>query len=484
MVKRAEAIKSGSTAYKGVRGWLERAEEIGELKVLEGADWNLEIGTLTALASKGRADSPALLFDKIKDYPAGYRVLVGFFESLKRSAITTNLPVDISREEFIQSWRDRLANRPLIPPVTVNSGPIMENVFEGKDIDMLKFPAPFWHEQDGGRYIGTGHVIITRDPEEGWVNMGTYRTMVHNRDELAIWMSPGKHGRIHRQKHFDQGKPCPVVACFGIDPLLHMIASRPEPFGQCELDYVGGIKGEPIEVIQGKYTGLPIPAHAEIAIEGEILHNESKVEGPFGEWTGYYASGERVEPVVKVKRLYHRNDPILTGSPPFRPTGRSDQCNDLLRAAYIRDQVEKAGVPDVKEVASYYGRFLTAISIRQRYPGHARQAGLMASQVHGGAYLGRITVVVDDDIDASDINDVLWAVCTRADPVQAVEILRRCWSGPLDPAIPKDKKGVSSRMVIDACRPYEWMKDFAPTIEIPKEQREAAMKKWKMELFN
>ena len=162
--------------YKDLREWIQQVDEMGELKVLEGVDWNLEIGTLTVLASKGKAGSPALLFDRIKGYPQGYRVLVGLFESLRRSALTTNLPTDISREGFIKSWRERLSHRPLIPPVTVKSGPILENVYEGKDIDMWKFPVPFWHEQDGGRYIGTADIIITRDPEGGsrWEPTGSW----------------------------------------------------------------------------------------------------------------------------------------------------------------------------------------------------------------------------------------------------------------------------------------------------------------------
>ena len=471
-------------SYKDVREWIQKVDEMGELKVVEGADWNLEIGALSVLASKHKEGSPALLFDRIKDYPPGYRILVGFFETLRRSALTTNLPTDITREAFTQAWRERLAKRPSIPPVTVTSGPILENVYGGKDVDLLKFPVPFWHKRDGGRYIGTGHIVITRDPEDGWVNVGCYRAMVHDRDTLGISISPGKHGRMHRTKYFDMGKPCPVVACFGVDPLLHMIASRPEPLGQSELDSVGGIKGEPVEVIRGEYTGLPIPAYAEIAVEAEILPDQSKEEGPFSEWTGYYASGEKLEPLVKVHRLYHRNDPIITASPEYRPTARAEQCYELLRAAYIRDQVERAGVPDVKAVASYFRHFLTVISIRQRYPGHARQAALVACQCHGGAYLGRYVVVVDDDIDAYDLNDVLWAMCSRADPVQAVEIIRRCWSGPLDPAIQKEKKGLSSRMIIDACRPFEWMKDFPPAAEIPLEYQQALMTKWKKELFS
>ena len=470
--------------YKDVREWIEQVERMGELKVIEGADWNLEIGALSVLASKHKENSPALLFDRIKDYPQGYRILVGFFESLKRSALTTNLPLDISRDGFIQAWSERLAKPESIPPVTVAGGPVLENVFSGDDIDLFKFPVPFWHEQDGGRYIGTGHVVITRDPDEDWVNVGCYRVMVHDRNTMGMNISPGKHGRMHRQKYFDRGQPCPVVACFGVDPLLHMIATRPEPYGRSEFDAVGGIKGEPVEVIRGEYTGLPIPAYAEIAIEGEFLPDQGKEEGPFSEWTGYYASGEKLEPLIKVHRLYHRNDPIITASPEYRPTARAEHCYELLRAAYIRDQVEKAGVPDVKAVASYFRRFLTVLSIRQRYPGHSRQAALVASQCQGGAYLGRYVVVVDDDIDAYDINDVLWAMCSRADPVDSMEILRRCWSGPLDPIIPREQKGFSSRMIIDACRPFEWRDKFPPAAHISPERRQAVMMKWKKELFS
>jgi 4-hydroxy-3-polyprenylbenzoate decarboxylase len=470
--------------YKDLREWLEIVGEIGELRILEGADWNLEIGTLTVLVSKGKAESPALLFDRVKDHPKGYRVLVGLFESLRRSALTCNLPLDLDRSGFIQAWRERLMKSTVIPPVIVSSGPILENVYEGNDIDMWKFPSPFWHEGDGGRYIGTGDIVITRDPEEGWINMGAYRVMVHDRDRIAIWMSPGKHGCMHRTKYFAQGKPCPVVVCFGQDPLLHMIASRPIPAGQSELDYVGGIKGEAVEVIRGEITGLPIPANAEIAVEAEILPDEGRLEGPFGEYTGYYASGGRIDPVVKVRRLYHRNNPILTGAPPFRPTGRSDEPYELIRSAYIQDQLEKAGVPDVKDVANYYGPFFTVVSIRQRYPGHARQAGLVASQCRGGVYMNRFVVVVDDDIDVSSINDVLWAMCTRVDPVRSLEIIRRAWSGSLDPAIPKDQTGFSSRLIIDACRPFEWIEQFPPAIEVSQHLKEAAIKKWKTQLFS
>jgi UbiD family decarboxylase len=464
-------------SYTDLREWIDQVDKLGELSRIDGADWDLEIGALTEVAARGR-DSSAILFDRIKDYPAGRRVLVGMIESLKRAALTTNLPTDITRDGFIAAWKQRLNNPTLIPPRFVERGPVMENVFTGNNIDVLSLPVPRWHDRDGGRYIGTAHVVITQDPDEGWINMGVYRVMVHDRDRLALYISPGKHARIHRQKNFDRGKPMKVVIAFGEDPLLFLLASRALPWGSQELDYAGGIKGAPIDVIRGEFTGLPIPAAAEIAIEGEVDANEMKEEGPFGEWTGYYASGERKEPVLKIQSFMHRNDPIITGAPPFRPQEGADNCPALLRAAFIMDSLDKAGVPDVRDVGCHQNRFFTAVAIKQRYPGHAKQAATIASQCQTGAYLSRYTIVVDDDIDVSDINDVLWAICTRVDPEKSIDIVRRCWSGPLDPIIPRAEKGFSSRALIDACRPFEWIKDFPPVSGASRELKEKVLEKY------
>jgi 4-hydroxy-3-polyprenylbenzoate decarboxylase len=464
-------------SYRDLRDWLEKVEALGELAHIDGADWNLEIGAITEMAGRGLTSS-ALLFDKIKDYPTGYRILVGMIESLKRASLTTNLPVNMTRDEFIAAWKQRINTPSLIPPEKVSDGPVMENVFTGKEINLLTFPVPKYNDLDGGRYIGTGHVVITRDPDEGWINMGVYRVMVQDHDKLTVYMSPGKHGRIQRQKAFEKGQPLKVVISFGHDPLLFLLATRYIPWGVQELDYAGGVKGRPIEVIDGEFTGLPIPAQSEIAVEGEIMPYEMVGEGPFGEWTGYYASGERKEPLMRVKTLMHRNDPIITASPVFRPLPGANGCLELIRAAFIWDSLEKAGVPDVRGVGCYQVRFFTAISIKQRYPGHAKQAALIASQCQAGAYLGRYVVVVDDDIDVSDINDVLWAMCTRVDPEKSIDILRRCWSGPLDPIIPKAEKGFNSRAIIDACRPFEWLSAFPPVSGASKELKEKILTKY------
>ena len=472
--------------YRDLRDWIRKVEELGELKTLKKCDWNLEIGAITELVAH-RDDGPAVLFDEIKDYPKGYRVLSNSLSSRKRLALTLDLPVGETKMDFVRTWRERYKKIKPIPPKFVKKSPLFENVYKDKDVDLLKFPTPKWHDLDGGRYIGTGSIDITRDPDEGWVNWGTYRVMIHDKDSVGFYISPGKHGRIQREKYIGSGKPCKIAMSFGHDPLVFLAGSIEVPYAVPEYEFIGGVRGEPMELIEGEYSGLPIPASAEIVVEGDVVFDQTKVEGPFGEWTGYYGSAERPEPFVRIKRLYHRNDPIILGSPPGRPPVELGWYRSYLRSALIWDEMEKAGVPDVKGVwlmVSGGSRLVIVVSIKQRYPGHAKQAAVVASQCHAGAYLGRYVIVVDDDIDPSNTDDVIWAMSSRSDPDTDIDIIRRCWSGPLDPIIQPGKKGFNSRAIIDACRPFEWMKDFPPVAESSKEVLDATAKKWGKVLFS
>lgn len=469
---------------RDLREWMNQVEDLGQLESIQGADWNLEIGGLTELICKRLKPPPSLLFGAIADYPPGHRVLVNMLDSVERLALTTGLDPRITPVEFIQRWRQKIGNIIPVPPREVKSGPILENVRTGSGVNVLEFPAPKWHEMDGGRYLGTAHMVITRDPDEGWINAGTYRVMVQNENTVSVYISPGKQGRIHRQKYFDRKEPCPVAIVLGQDPLLFVAASTDVPYGMSEYEYAGGVRGEPIPVVRGPLTGLPIPAHAEIALEGEMFPGDVMSEGPFGEWTGYYASSRRSEPVVRVRSVMFRNDPVLCGAPPMRPSVGQGFYRSLERSALIWNALEAAGVPDVTAVYSHpaAGRFLTIVAIRQRYPGHAKQAALVASQCRAGAYLGRYVIVVDEDVDIYDTEEVLWALCTRGDPERSIDILHRCWSGPLDPAVPKDRKGFNSRAILDGTRPFEWRDEFPPVSGISITLSEKLEKKWESRL--
>jgi 4-hydroxy-3-polyprenylbenzoate decarboxylase len=285
-------------------------------------------------------------------------------------------------------------------------------------------------------------------------------------------MSPGKHGRILMSKYHDRGKPCPVAVVVGIHPVLVMLSGLEIPYGKSELAAAGGIFGEPMEVLRMPKTGLPVPANAEIAFEGFIHPNDMLQEGPLGEWTGYYAGGRKKEPAIRIETFMHRNDPILLGAIPGIPPDDDSFYRGTYRAGAVWNQLEAAGVPEVKGVwahAAGGSRLWLTVAIKQQYAGHAKQAGLIASQCHAGAYANRFVVVVDDDIDPADMDKVVWAMCTRFDPREGLETLRGCWSTILDPMVYGSDDPRNARVVIDACRPFKRRDTFPVVVRASKE---------------
>lgn len=479
-VAETDAPVAANRVPRDVREWLARANAMGELRVLEGVDWEQSIGKITEMLHHEEG-APAVLFDRIPGYPAGYRMLVNTLSARNRLAMTIGLDENISPLGLVDAWEDWLTNAKPTPVTYVDSGPITENVLTGDDVDLFAFPTPQWHPEDGGRYIGTAVAVGTRDPDSGWVNFGTYRSMIHDRNHAGLYISPGKHGRAHQEAWFARGEPMPCVMLVGLSPLHFLAAALEIPDGVNELEWIGGITGEPVECIRGQVTGLPIPASAEVALEGYVLPNETRLEGPFGEWTGYYASKEQEQPVFRVEAVYHRNNPILLGCPPQKPPYEGQHFQQYGRSANLRREVRAAGVPGVVAAWTHSVggcRLFNVISIKQRYAGHAIQAAMVASQCRQGAYLGRIVVVVDDDIDVTDLNEVIWAICTRHDPERDVQILRRTTSGNLDPAIEPGKKGFNSRLIIDATRPWEWRDKFPQAIGPNPEEKRAVRDAW------
>lgn len=237
-----------------LRKFIGQLQESRQLKTVENADWDLEIGTITELFDE--RSGLALLFDQIKGYPRGFRVATNLTATPKRQAIAFGLPDDLPPPEVVRLIKQRLSSLQTIPPVVVEEAPVLENVQEGTEIDMLKFPVPKWHEYDGGRYIGTADMVITRDPKDGWVNMGTYRIQLHDHQTLGWYTSPGQHASLMREAYWAQGKACPVAVVFGAHPLVWMPSFLTHPWGCSELDVVGGLFGHPLEVIKGKYTRL------------------------------------------------------------------------------------------------------------------------------------------------------------------------------------------------------------------------------------
>jgi 4-hydroxy-3-polyprenylbenzoate decarboxylase len=457
-------------AYDDLREWLARAELLGEVRQVKGASWQEDIG-LAAEAILREENGPCVVFDEVPGSPKGFRVLLNMFAGVRRN-MTLGFPDHLSKWELSDAFREAyLKEQKPIPHEIVEDGPIFENVITGDDVDVTKFPSPVWHELDGGRYIGTGTYSVTRDPEENWLNAGAYRAMVHDKKTVGMLMAAGHHATIHFEKYVKRGEPMPVVMVLGGDPLCFFYGGLEAPYGVFEIDVVGGLRGRAMKMVKGKITGLPFPAGAEVVLEGYVTPDKRVVEGPFGEWTGHYAGGAKPCTVLDVKAIYHRNDPIMLGVPPMG--GGPDEMaryRAVMRSATIKQNIANAGVPGVSQVWCHEiggARMFHGIAIKQRYPGHAVQAGHIAAQCGASAYASKYIVVVDDDVDVTNLDHLLWAMLTRTDPKESIQFIEGSWDSPADPRLSPEKRArgdmTHSVAIIDACRPWAWRDKFPPT---------------------
>jgi 4-hydroxy-3-polyprenylbenzoate decarboxylase len=470
--------------YKDLRDYIALVDAIGALRRIDGADPHFEIGGITEFAA-GSAEQPALLFDNIKGFPKGFRVFSNATTSSQRAALALGLDPNLRPIEALRAWKKRRSELKMLSPAEVRDAPFMKNIQLGKDVDLRRFPVPTWHKKDGGPYIGSGSLVVTGDPGSDWVNASIYRVQVHSANRVTVQFDhPGRHGAIIAKRYWDQGKPCPVAIVNGQDPALFIAGFEYLPEGVSEYDFAGAIKGEPVEIVRGPNTCLPIPAHAEIILEGQLLPpgEVTLPEGPFGEFTGYYAADTRPAPVMEVAAVYYRDDPILFGSPPLKPP--RFHFGLPFRAAGIWANLEAAGVTDIVGAWQHVSQLMTVIALKQRYAGHAKRAALIAG---ANSYMGRIVVVVDEDVDPSNLADVMWAVTTRCEPSEAVDIVRNAWSSPLDPRIPPEAraKGATShsKMLIDACKPFAWKDAYPPCSGLTPDETAAIADKWKHALY-
>ena len=468
-----------------LRTYIEDIEKLGELRHVRGAHWDLELGAIAELSYR-TPQSPALLFDELEGYDAGMRVLTGSTASSHRLGRTLRLGADLDDKGLV----DALRGKPSAWEIgaqehqarVVDDAPFMQNEATGDEIDLLRFPVPRWHKEDGGRFVGTGCFVVTSDPDSGAVNGGCYRMQVQDEGRsTTISAVPGKHGALNIDRWFAKEGRAPVIVSFGHDPLLLVLGGTEVPAGISEIDYAGAVLGEPVPVVLGPETNLPIPAAAEIVIEGWLTPEDTRVEGPFGEWTGYYAGSPRPMPNLQIARMWWRNDPIQLGAPPGKPPHDYSYMRTVFKSALIEDQMVSLGVPGIRSAWAHEaggGRLFIAVSIEQQYAGHARQVGHLATTVPAAAYMNRYVVVVDEDVDASSLDEVVWAMSTRSDPGQDIEVLRRGWASKLDPMLVPDAPSHNSRAVIDACIPWERRTTFAKVAQSDPEHLAEVAAKW------
>jgi len=438
------------------------------------------MGTLAEIVYRQEAP-PAILFEDIPGYPKGFRAMSGATNSARRLAIILGFQPPSHPLDVVRAYRDRMKTHRPIPPKVVTKGAVLENVIKTK-IDVLKFPAPLLHEHDGGRYLGTRR---PRDHARSRARLGQLRHVPLDGAGAGQGRPLDLAGQA-RGARFGKstGKPANPAQCSSLAGTIRCFSSRAATRSVSvfrSTTMPRGNRGEPYEVIESELYGLPMPAHAEIVLEGSMHPGETMPEG----------SVRRIHRLLRGRTLRaargahrahlpsQRSDPG-PGVPDGAAVGflvlevRDEGRHDLGRG-------RARGLPGVQGVWVHEpgcARMFNVISIKQAYAGHARQALHLAAACQSGSYLGRFVVVVDDDIDPTNLEQVLWAMCTRCDPVEDIDFIKRAWSGPLDPRLPK---GVTwnSRGLFDACRPYEMLKDFPAVVRASDELREKVAQKFR-----
>ncbi len=467
-----------------LREWLASVEALGQLqRIAAPVDPDEELGAINYLVAS-REGAPALLFENPRGHP-GCRVLSNSLgSSLDRLAVTYGLEPGLRPLELIAAARERVGRRQAPVEVDAAAAPVNATVRRGEDVDLTTLPAPKFWPLDGGRYIGTGTVVITRHPETGALNLGTYRQMLHGPREVGLYVSPGKDGLQHLQAAWRRGEPLPVAAVYGLHPLLMVVGSQSFGANTNEYDVAGGIQGAPVEVVRGEVTGLPIPAAAEIVVEGFVRPGDEHGEGPLGEFTGYYGRPAGAAPLIRVEALHLRAQPILTAAMAAEyPVCEQALFIALSRAARLWDDFDQLGVPGIRGVyahpAAASGFGLVVVSLEQRYAGHAAQALAFAAQSPATAYYTKWIVAVDEDVDPSDLNQVLWAMCVRCHPMQDVEVLRQTWSTPLDPSQNDEAlRPYGAKVLVNACRDQRLPGHTAPRALIGERTYRQVVERW------
>lgn len=472
-------------AYRDLRDFIEALNKHKELlRVDIPVHWMYEIGGWIRRSMDMRPKGPALLFENIKGYPPGFRLFSGGLGSYPRLAIALGLSPETPPKEIIDTYKRRI-KKP-VEPQMVSTGPVKENILKGEQIDLYKFPVPWWTPRDGGRYIGTWHGIITKDAETGRRNTGLYRMMIHDRNHTGVGFLPFTHMGYHYAQRERAGKPLEMAVVIGGDETIPMVAATGFPPTVDELAVAGALREEPVELVKCETVDLEVPANTEIVLEGLLLPRERKPEGPFSEHTGYHGGPVRMRPIFQVTAILHRNDPIFRGCLLGKPTMEDHTLYDVIYSAAALDMFETHGPEGVTAVhCPPEGDSMSSmvIAMKPHYIGHSRNVGrtLVSSSV--GKYMKYI-VIVDDDIDPFDFGQVWWAIVTRTQGSRDIEVLRFGTTSRSDPSVPRNQPEYTDKVIIDATKkldyPYDknWGGHWAPTGMPIKESLRLADMKW------
>jgi 3-polyprenyl-4-hydroxybenzoate decarboxylase len=431
--------------FHDLREYIRLLDQKGEVvHIKQEVDWHLELGAIIRRSYDLKA--PAPLFEKIKGYSQGFRILgapIGTSslpnQYFSRLALSLDMPADFSYEQIVNEYNKK-RGRQLIPPVWVPTGPCKENILLGDEIDLFKFPVPYVHEGDGGRYIGSWHIVVTKDPDSGWVNWGMYRLMVVDRTTMTGLLRRDQHiGQHYYQKYEARNKPMEFAVAIGTEPVSSIVGATRVPAGVNEADVVGGLRGRDCTP----------------------------------------------KPVFRVTAITHRNDPIQVHSCMGVPVDDSAVVTTVIRAANILEELKEKGFPVrtvycPPETVSH----MAVISTEVPFANFAKQLACAVWGSNAGRTIWYL-VVVDKDIDPTRMDQVLWALTSRCHPQRGIFSMGSSWGMALPTFLSRYERenGLGSQVLFDCTWPKEWPKEEIPKTasfeEVwPKEIQEKVIKNW------
>lgn len=448
-------------AYRNLGEFVAELERSGDLvRIATPVSRDLEMTEVVRRTVA--ADGPAVLFEP--STPGGYPVLLNLLGSARRiaralGAETLDEPAErIARltrlkppaglwgalKDLSGTWETLETVRSL-GPKRVRSGPCQEERWPKVDLDRL--PILRTWPGDGGRTI-TFPIVVTSDPETGLPHTGIYRLQQYGPDTLGFHAQLHRVGRSNLRKWARRGERMPVVAVVGADPVTVLSGLAPVPEGISNWAFAGFLRGEPLELVKAETVDLELPAEAEIVLEGYVDPKETRIEGPFGDHTGYYSAPEEF-PVLHVTHVTQRSGATylttVTGKPPTEDSRLGKAVERIFRPVVrlVLPEIVDMNLPEP-------GIFINVlvVSIRKQYPGHPRKV-MHALWGLGQLMFTRYVVVVDEDVDVHDLSEVLYRVGLQADPAEDLELVE----GPVDQlSISNRRPNLGGKLGIDATR--------------------------------
>jgi 4-hydroxy-3-polyprenylbenzoate decarboxylase len=488
--------------YKDLRDFIAQLEQLGELKrVAVEVDPRLEMTEVCDRVLK--AGGPAILFEKPKGFDgasgrARIPVLANLFGTPRRVALgmgeesvealreVGKLLAYLKEPDPPKGLKDAWDKLPVLKqvlnmaPKVLDSAPCQEIVWEGKDVDLSRLPIQTCWPGDAGPLITWG-LAVTRGPLKTRQNLGIYRQQVIAPDKVIMRWLAQRGGALDFRDHglHYPGQPFPIAVALGADPATILGAVTPVPDALSEYQFAGLLRGAKTELVKCLGSNLQVPASAEIVLEGVIHADETALEGPFGDHTGYYNEQERF-PVFTIERITMRRDPIYhstyTGKPPDEPAVLGVALNEVFVPLLQKQFPEITDFYLPPEACSYR---LAVVSMKKQYPGHAKRVMFGIWSFLRQFMYTKFIIVTDDDVDIRDWKEVIWALTTRVDPARDTLLAERTPIDYLDFASPVS--GLGSKMGIDATNkwPGETSRGWGMPISMDVEVKRRVDELWR-----